>query len=522
MQQLEILHKRNLFFYYSLLISFSAYLIILLVGVFQNRYYYPYFVGVSVILLGLLFNLKISPRIIQVVLLTIWNINVVFLVIQSDLLIPYYWFVFFIILSMIYKSIVINVFVSLLSFIEISLLYKYFYEPKHLTAEQLTEVYASYLLLVCVIGLLQSLHVRKLWGKVEKANLEKERELTSTEAYLQLFFEQAEDAMAVFDLNGKIITVNPAFETLYGWTKEECIGNSLTLVPPKNYEASQERLNRLLKGERFNLLETEDMKKDGTLFDAQISLNPIYDRHNEIIALSVISRDISYVKENEHLIMQSEKLKLAGEIAAGVAHEIRNPMTVISGFVQMINADPNSPYKEYTEIIQSEIDRIDLIISEFLVLSRPQMTTYQPIDINDVLDEMTTLFNIECRNRNILLTKQAKDVHTVINGNLNGIKQVFINLIKNAIEAIDSNGEISIDLYNEENRLHIHIKDTGIGIPPDLLDRIFEPFYTTKSKGTGLGMIITNKIIQDHSGSITINSKEKVGTEILILFPLLK
>lgn len=522
MQQLEILHKRNLFFYYSLLILLCAYLAILLVGLFSYRYYYPYFAVLSLIILGLLFYLKINPRIIQVALLAVWNFNIILYVIQSDQLIPYYWFVFFIILSTVYQSLYINICVSLLSFVEIFLLYKYFYVPVELTDLQLTKVYASYLLLLAVIGVLQTIHVKKLWEKVENTNLKREQELSSTEAYLHLFFEQAGDAIAVFDLNDKIITVNPAFEKLYGWSRDECIGKSLPLVAPKNINAAQDRLQRILKGERFHLLETEDMRKDGTLFDAQISLSPIYNLHNEIVAVSVISRDISYIKENERLIMQSEKLKLAGEMAAGVAHEIRNPMTVISGFVQMINADSNSPYKGYTDIIQSEIERIDLIISEFLVLSRPQLSTYQPINMNDVLDEMTTFFKIECQNRNIILMKQVKAEYAIINGNNNQIKQVFINLIKNAIEAINYNGEITLDLINEKDQLHIRIKDNGIGIPPYLLNRIFEPFYTTKSKGTGLGMMITNKIIQDHGGLISIQSNQNVGTEISIKFPMLK
>ncbi|WP_332649627.1 two-component system sensor histidine kinase NtrB [Lysinibacillus sp. 54212] len=521
MQQLEILHKRNLFIYYSLLLSIAAYFIILLIGIIEYRYYYPHFAVLSIIFLGLLFYLKISPRIIQVALLTFWNFNIIFLVIQSNLLIPYYWFVFFILLSTVYQSIFINIFISLLSFIEISLLYKYFYEPMSITAPQLTKMYASYLLLVCLIGILQTLYIKKLWKRVETANLERERELTSTEAYLQLFFEQAGDAIAVFDLDDKIITVNPAFESLYGWSKEECIGNSLPLVPAKNVDAAQDRLQRLMRGERFNLFETEDMKKDGTIFDAQISLDPIYNRHNEMIALSVISRDISYIKENERLKMQSEKLKLAGEIAAGVAHEIRNPMTVISGFVQMINADSNSPYKRYTEIIQSEIDRIDIIISEFLVLSRPQLGSFKELNMHDIVNEMVTFFKIECQNRNIELSKRAKDVYAVINGNENQIKQVFINIMKNAIEAIDRNGKISISLYTESGYVFIHLKDTGIGIPQQMLERIFEPFYTTKSKGTGLGMMITNKIIQDHGGKITIQSQENIGTEILIKIPIL-
>ncbi|MEG0470956.1 MAG: PAS domain S-box protein [Solibacillus sp.] len=346
--------------------------------------------------------------------------------------------------------------------------------------------------------------------------------MTSKEAYLNMFFEQAGDAIAVFNLDESVITVNPAFERLYGWTKEESIGKKLPLVPPGNVEETAERTNRLLMGESIHLFETQDMKKDGTVFDAQISISPIYDPHGQMIAISLISRDISYIKENEHLILQSEKLKIVGELAAGVAHEIRNPMTVISGFVQMMNEEDSSPHQEYTKLIQKEVERIDLILSEFLVLSRPQANPFVPIHLGETLAEVVQFLQFEFQQRNITLKIDNTYDNVIINGNANQIKQAFINLFKNSMEAMDGCGTISIVLCkdSDENTVYISIKDTGSGIPPYILERIFEPFYTTKSKGTGLGMMIINKIIQDHNGTIQITSKQNVGTDILISFPI--
>ena len=126
------------------------------------------------------------------------------------------------------------------------------------------------------------------------------------------------------------------------------------------------------------------------------------------------------------------------------------------------------------------------------------------------------------QNRHIDFSVQLNHHDTTINGNENHIKQVFINFIKNAIEAIDRDGKIDVVLNHHDDQLFISIKDTGIGIPPHVLERIFEPFYTTKSKGTGLGMMITNKIIQEHKGTINVRSEENVGTEVLISFPTYK
>ncbi|MGM9949240.1 MAG: nitrogen regulation protein NR(II) [Lysinibacillus sp.] len=520
MQQLEILHKRNLFIYYSIAIGFIFYFAAVIAGLFECGYY-PFAATAILVLMGILFCLQIPPKAMRFFLLVTWNALIVFVILISQQAIAFYWFLFFILMTTIYQSLLITVSVSLWSIVQVAIILFFFFEPRDLLPSASNQIYTFFVFLVCATGFMQILSIRHLWKTVEEANLEKERKLTSTEAYLRLFFEHAEDAIAVFDLDDKIIEVNPAFERLYGWTREECIGHSLPLVPPQNEADAKERLKRLLKGERFHLIETQDMKKDGTLFDVQISMSPIYNSNGDMIAVSVISRDTSLIKENERLVIQSEKLKVAGEIAAEVAHEIRNPMTVISGFMQMMVSDENSPYREYTGLIQSEIERIDTIISDFLVLSRPQADTYKPVDIRRILNEVIALFSIEFQNRGIHFSLETDGKRTTINGNANHIKQVLINLIKNAVEAIDRDGKLLIGVSNVEDDLCIFIKDSGIGIPAHLLDRIFEPFYTTKSKGTGLGMMITNKIIKEHQGVIGICSKENAGTEITIRLPLL-
>jgi len=263
------------------------------------------------------------------------------------------------------------------------------------------------------------------------------------------------------------------------------------------------------------------MKKDGTYFDAEITLSPIFDTEGQIIATSVITRDISYKKEAEQIRIQSEKLKMAGEIAAGVAHEIRNPLTVISGFVQMMNDDQNSPYSFYTNLIDSEIDRINLIISEFLVLSKPH--SMNPIDfkIDTVLSDILTLYKPELQTRNIALSEHWNDNDIAITGDANHIKQVFINLIKNAVEAIEKDGDIKLTIEKTSAQFcAISIEDTGLGMKKEVVDHIFEPFYTTKPDGTGLGMMITEKIIQEHHGYIEIESTYGEGTKITIFLPL--
>jgi PAS domain S-box-containing protein len=335
-----------------------------------------------------------------------------------------------------------------------------------------------------------------------------------------MFFENAKDGIAVFDLDARIIEVNPAFELLYGWSREECIGKRVPLVPPENSEAANDRIKRVLNGESFYSFETKDMKKDGTFFNAQLTLSPIYNKCGEMVAMSVITRDISYRKEAEKLIIQSEKLKLAGEIAAGVAHEIRNPMTVISGFIQMMNEDDQHPYQSYTKLIESELERINLIISEFLILAKPHVTTIKEFNLEKIIQDVVLLYTPEFNLRGISFAESWNAPNVVVAGEQNQIKQVFINIVKNAVEALEKEGSLHISSTLEQDGfIGIHIQDNGPGMTQEVQKQIFEPFFTTKTTGTGLGMMISQKIIQEHGGKIIINSHVNQGTIVSILLP---
>lgn len=522
MQQHEILNKRNLLTLITYIFSSVFFIIVIFSQQFQHPPAYIIFCSGSILLLVVLYLFKIPPRAFQIVLIINWHILAFLFNFQSVNHITFYAFVYLIAVLTIYRSLIISFINILLVIFEIYILYKFSIFSLAIFDSQESDLFFSFLLVVCIVSLAQSFFIKQIWFKVEKKAIDREYDLNSKHAYLNLFFEQARDAIAVFDLQDRVIAVNPAFEKLYGWTKEEAIGRTLPLVPPENVEGAQQRANALKLGKSYHLFETTDMRKDGSLFDAQISLSPIYNPHGEIIAASVISRDISYIKENENLILQSEKLKLVGELAAGVAHEIRNPMTVISGYVQMMNEDPNSPYYEYTKLIQNETERIELILSEFLVLSRPQANQFVAINLADILSEVIQFLQIEFQQRAITLHVKNDFPNAFISGNKNQIKQVFINLFKNAVEAIQEDGTITLELFKckEGNEVFIRIEDTGCGMPPHVLKHIFEPFYTTKSKGTGLGMMIINKIMLDHSGTIKIKSEQNVGTEIILTFPV--
>ncbi|MFJ7970546.1 ATP-binding protein [Psychrobacillus sp. NPDC096389] len=398
----------------------------------------------------------------------------------------------------------------------------YFQNPPYDLNLTLYDLNIFILLLIVIIttSIVNTLFEKKYWANLSDQNQSMRKELNSREGYLQLFFDNAKDSIAVFDTNNKVIEVNPAFEKLYGWKREEIIGQNIQFVPLYNKEIVELRMKEINEGVSYSLLETQEMKKDGSLFDAELTLSPIYDHDGQLIASSVISRDISYKKESEKLLLQSEKLKMAGEIAAGMAHEVRNPMTAISGFVQLMGNHPEYPYSSYTKVIEKEIERINYIISEFLVLAKPHLTTAKKYHLKTTLDDILMLFQSELNLKGIVYSNEWSAGDAYIFGEETQMKQVLTNIIKNAIEAITENGKIKIcSTIEQENIVLIKITDNGVGMDEETLQNIFSPFFTTKEKGTGLGMMISEKIIADHGGKIFIESEIETGTSVTIQLP---
>ncbi|MFJ7735871.1 nitrogen regulation protein NR(II) [Lysinibacillus sp. NPDC097287] len=524
MLQIDLLRMRNEIIFIFSMTAILIQCFLAMLGL--NGNFYVLLAALLLLLIPLIIGkiLKVNPIIMQWIIMICGNLTIFFINIFSVSVINLLCFIFYLLLISIYRSLKINAIFSIVTLIEIIFIINHHQVlSESMIEKQFLHAFIFVVLLLTTICWIQTHNMKRFWHKLDQTNLQKQQELLSQEAYLHLFFEHANDSIAVLSLDNRIIDINPAFEEVYGWKRSECIGKVIPVVPPENSIDAENRYHDLLEGKSVKMLETKDMRKDGTVFDAAISLSPIYDLDGKMIATSVISRDITHEKENKQLILQSEKLKLAGEIAAGVAHEIRNPLTVISGFVQMMNSDKESPYHSYTEIIQSEIERINLIISEFLVLSKPQANQLKAVSIAETINNVSNFFHLEFLNRGITFSLSVNSVQNMVLANENQLKQVFINIIKNAIEAIDMHdveGKICFSINNVmPNTIHIAISDNGIGMSENLLERIFEPFYTTKATGTGLGMLITNKIIQDHGGTIEIESKLENGTTINIKLP---
>ncbi|WP_258360511.1 two-component system sensor histidine kinase NtrB [Moorella sulfitireducens] len=226
-------------------------------------------------------------------------------------------------------------------------------------------------------------------------------------------------------------------------------------------------------------------------------------------------------KDQEYL---TEKLAIVGELAAGMAHEIRNPLTSIRGFLQLLQTkfNPQDIEQEYFAIMFDELDRINTIIKEFLSLTRPSQLQLQITSFGQLLAEALLLAEQEAIMYEVKLVRQLAPELPFLCMDPGQIKQVILNLTSNAIHAASPGGIVVVSSYLDagNNRVVTTVEDNGPGIPPEQLDLIFEPFYTTKKNGTGLGLTLSSRIVASHGGKIEVKSKVGEGSRFSIYLPV--
>ncbi|RIE03172.1 PAS domain S-box protein [Cohnella faecalis] len=348
-------------------------------------------------------------------------------------------------------------------------------------------------------------------------------ELKSTKEYLESFVNQTWDAIHVTDLHGQVIQINHAFEKMYGWSAEEALNKPQQDIPDDLLREYEDIRGRVLRGESVADHETVRRKKDGQSIDVSITVSPIRNEAGEIVSIAEISRNITARKETEEVIRRSEKLSVVGQLAAGVAHEIRNPLTTLRGFVQL-HQKKGSLSDIHLDVMLSELDRINFIVSEFLVLAKPQVSHFQPGYLQHILHDIIMLLDSQASLSNVRFeTKFALKVPSLI-CDTNQLKQVFVNIMKNSIEAMPNGGTITIELNHipDEQAAAIRIIDNGCGIPEDELPRLGEPFFTKKPSGNGLGLMVCQRIIANHKGHILVSSRLGKGTCVEIWLPMRK
>jgi two-component system, sporulation sensor kinase E len=337
--------------------------------------------------------------------------------------------------------------------------------------------------------------------------------------HLESFINHTTDAIHVVDLNGRILSVNHAFTQMFGYKESEAIGFNLPLVPPQWQQEELNAMEAVKAGKVLPPMESTRVTKNGDWIAVSVTTSPIRDASGAVRAIASITRDMTSRNKMEELLRQSEKLTTVGQLAAGVAHEIRNPLTTLKGFLQL-QRQTNKLNINHVEMMMAELDRINLIVGEFLILAKPQATKYEVKDIRYIMGDVLSLLDSEAHLHGIEFKYECFDSPCYISCEENQLKQVFINLLKNAMESMPRGGTISIICGKGDNgEATITITDEGCGISEEMIRKLGDPFVTGKESGTGLGIMVSQRIIQSHRGTLEFKSQINVGTTVTISLP---
>lgn len=347
-----------------------------------------------------------------------------------------------------------------------------------------------------------------------------ETELRNSERKFRKIFEGSLDGMILWKTS-EFIDINEAGLKILELSKQELLRISIHSLVEQN-SINRKPLQNHLEMVFRNGSETSVIPlvmRNGKTKHIEIST-----RENLYSGLHLtIIRDVTENLVMQEQIRKSDTLSVVGELAAGIAHEIRNPMTAVKGFIQLLQTSVKEDFSTYFHVIMTELNRIETIITEFLVLAKPQAVHYFSQNINSIMLETLELMGAQALLENIQFESDFEEKEFHVFCEANQLKQVFINILKNAIEVMPSGGIVRVKTRRwGTNQVQITITDEGQGIPEEKIKKLGEPFYTTKERGTGLGLMVSYKIIEEHSGMIKVESEIGKGSSFHIRLPLYK
>lgn len=345
-----------------------------------------------------------------------------------------------------------------------------------------------------------------------------------TESIYQNIVENSADAIVTIGTDNHILSWNRGAERLFGWTPEEAIGEPIRLIIPDDLINAGELLCLAYgiqhSGEVKNY-QTERISKDERLIQVNLTETALT-TNGTVIGRSQIIRDISEMQKIEAQLRQSDRLATVGQLAAGVAHEIGNPLTSISSLVQLLERRlTNTEHHSKLTRIRRNIERITKIVRELVDFTRPQAPDMRSIDISEVIRSAVGLMSYDNRSQKVRIDLQLDNVPP-IKASPDKLHQVLVNLLANAFDALREQGDcVTIKTTDDGDVVTILVQDNGPGMDVKVMDKIFEPFFTTKEigKGTGLGLSVSHGIIKSMNGSLQVNSEPGAGAAFIIELP---
>ncbi len=340
--------------------------------------------------------------------------------------------------------------------------------------------------------------------------------------------ENTVNPLQITDLQGKMIYVNPAFVSASGFTREELIGREPNIFGSgKHSKKFWAKMWNTINSGKVWVGEVENRRKSGEPFYTQLLVSPILDHEGKVSGFFGIHRDLGEKKMLEKQLIHTQKMESIGTLAAGIAHEVGNPLASISALVQVVQRSTDEPFiKDKLELVKSQVLRISKIIRDLVDFSRPSNYELQLCDLNANITEAVEIIKVAPKAKDITFNMDLDKEIPLLPLISDQVQQVFVNILLNAVDAIDESNKyekvISISSEVDDDLVVIQFKDSGAGITEANMSKIFEPFFTTKKegRGTGLGLWVSYGIIKSFQGNITVNSTYGEGTTFTITLPL--
>jgi len=341
---------------------------------------------------------------------------------------------------------------------------------------------------------------------------------------LQGAVQNTNEAFVTIDQDHIVIFFNQAAEKIFGYSRQEILGQNLdTILTSRCSQNHHKAVERYIKTKKPVLIghETEFIaaRKGGETFPASISFS-VSEVEGKLYFTALI-RDVTETKTLHEQLLQSERLAALGQLVAEITHEIKNPLILIGGFAQQLKKTITGE-KELSKltIIVEEIRRLESLLLELREFYLPKNLAFETLNVNDLLEEVYLLTKDSWEKKNIRTTLKTERKENFIEGDKEKLKQVLLNLVKNAVEAMGEGGNLSIQSGLNDNMVEVKIVDDGPGISKSDQEKIFNPFFTTKKHGSGLGLPICKRIIGDHpNSSLSLTSEDGKGTVAKIIFP---
>lgn len=365
------------------------------------------------------------------------------------------------------------------------------------------------------------------------AVLEAEAKRLEEERFFIAAINDSADAIIFLDANNIIRGWNKGAEMIFGYKAEEMVDSHINrLLPPELKALGElEKLYENLKAEGYvQHYQTERLTKSGNRIAVDLTRTLIKNSNGKVIGSTAVIRDITEQKRIAREMIQTERLAIIGRMASQLAHEVRNPLSAISLNAEILTDEidgyklnshsKTEEAKQSILSIQAEVERLEKVVEEYLQFSRLPRLELQTVQINEIIIGLIDFLASSMQAKGIKITKHLDQNLPKLEGDVDQLRRAFLNLLKNATEAMPDGGRVCVVTKSELGQVKVLISDTGIGIREEDLERIFMPFYSTKESGTGLGLPLTQQIIKEHRGEISCQSEIGKGTSFIISFPI--